>query len=88
MISAKELLKITNDNNTQDKIDGWWELSKPKLEIILLERAKLGKNYLLLNQSSLKWMSVPEFREKVKMELDNNGYITEEQSHNGIRIIW
>lgn len=88
MISAKELIKVTNKHIPEDNITKWWELSKISLENMLLERAKLGKCYLFIYQNDLKWLSVPEFREKVRTELEKCGYLVENQSHNGMRIIW
>lgn len=88
MIKAHELLNETNKNLVTDKVDRYLYISLPEIEEQLLERAKLGKTYLVIGQGNIRWMSVPEFREKLKQELERCGYVVKDMFSNIIHVSW
>ena len=88
MINSRKLAEETKKSLWKNKVDVWVEISTPSIEEMLLEQAKLGKSYLHLGQSDIRWMSNPEFRQKLMTFLGGYGYSVKYEGQNNIKITW
>lgn len=88
VLQASDLLHITNKAKEFDKLERWWNLSEDIVNELLLKQAKLGRHYLTLGPSHVKWLSVPEFRYLVMFKLNEHGYLVEDVGNNSLSIKW